>query len=135
MGTTSQAIVSASLDGKSIGIWDTRSGGESTAEISKYRPGGTKQQVVDAGRPDISDVTISRRWTVDRDVDIEKQLRNRVGVGVLTITEQPTDVDGIAFGKPRTWTGRVSSVTAGDVDSNSDDVRMITVTAVVWATA
>ncbi|MGX9348158.1 hypothetical protein [Microbacterium sp. KNMS] len=135
MGTTSQAIVSASLDGKSLGIFDTRSGGESTAEVSKYRAGGTKQQQVDSGRPDISDVTISRRWEPARDLEVERQLRNRVGVGILTITEQPTDVDGVAFGKPRTWTGVVSSVTGGDYDSNSDDVRMLTATAVIKATA
>ncbi|WP_156759560.1 hypothetical protein [Microbacterium karelineae] len=135
MGTNSQAIVSVNLDGDSLGIWDTRSGGESTAAVNKYRPGGSKKQVVDAGRPDISDLTVTRRWVVDRDVNVEKRLRNRVGVGVVKVTEQPTDVDGVRYGKARTWKGRVSSVSSGDVDSNSDDVRMITLTIVCWATA
>ncbi|WP_221585554.1 hypothetical protein [Microbacterium sp. G2-8] len=135
MGTNSQAIVSVSLDGDSLGIWDTRSGGESTAAVNKYRPGGSKKQEVDAGRPDISDITVTRRWQAERDVAVEKRLRNRVGIGVIKVTEQPTDVDGVRYGPARTWMGRVSSVSGGEVDSNSDDVRMITLSAVCWATA
>ncbi|MGO1265599.1 MAG: hypothetical protein ACTMIY_03080 [Microbacterium gubbeenense] len=130
MGTNSQAIVSASLNGKSLGVFDTRSGGESTAAVSKYRPGGSKNPVVDAGRPDTADVTITRRWDQQRDIDVVRTLRAAIGRGILKVTEQPTDVDGLAFGKPSTWSGRVSSVTGGDADSNSDDVRMISVTMV-----
>lgn len=130
MGTNSQAIITASLDGKSLGVFDTRSGGESTAAVNKYRAGGSRTPVADAGRHDVADVTITRRWDQERDIDVVRQLRSRVGVGMLKVTEQPTDVDGIAFGKPTTWSGRLSSVTGGDVDSNSDDTRMISVTMV-----
>jgi len=130
MGTNSQAIVSASVDGKSLGVWDTRAGGESTATVNKYRPGGSKDPVVDAGRPDVADVTITRRWDQKRDIDVVSVLRSKIGRGILKVTEQPTDIDGVAFGKPTTWSGRLSSVTGGDVDSNSDDVRMISVTMV-----
>jgi hypothetical protein len=131
MATNAHAIVTASLDGKSLGVWDTRAGGESTAAVNKYRPGGSRQRVADAGHPDAGDVTITRRFDPARDIDVVRLLRTRVGLGVLKVTEQPTDVDGIAFGKPTTWTGRLSSATGGDSDSNSDDIRMITATMVV----
>lgn len=135
MASNSQNIISVSLDGESLGIWDTRAGGESTAAVTKYRPGGSVDPVVDAGRPDVGDVTCTRRRIEERDNDIVRKMRQKIGRGVITITEQPTDIDGVAFGKATTWMGRLASVSGGDADSNSDDTRMVTFTATCWKVA
>lgn len=131
MATKSQALITASVNGKSIGTWDTRSGGETTAPLSKYRPGGSKTEQIDAARPTTGDVTISRRFDLARDVTVEQTLRPLVGRGAITITEQPLDIDGVKYGKPIVYSGTLASVAVDDVDSNSDDTRMITLVAMV----
>lgn len=135
MTTNSQNLVTVSIDGKSRGIFDTRSGGESTAAVTKYYPGGARTPVVDAARGDVSDVTVTRRHDGQRDEDLVKEVRRLIGRGVMKVTEQPLDVDGVAYGKPTTYSGRISSVTGGDADSNSDDTRMVSITMVAVAVA
>lgn len=131
MATKSQALITASVNGKSIGVWDTRAGGETTAPLSKYRPGGSQVEQIDAARPTTGDVTISRRFDLERDAALERSLRAQVGRGLITITEQPLDVDGVKYGKPTVYSGRIASVALDDADSNSDDTRMLTVVAMV----
>lgn len=135
MATKSQALITASLNGKSLGTWDTRSGGEVTAPLTKYRPGGSRTEVIDAARSTAGDVTISRRFDLQRDIPVERAVRSAVGRGRIVITEQPLDIDGVKFGKPIVYIGKVSSVAIDDADSNSDDTRMITIVAVVGVPA
>lgn len=135
MATKSQVLITASVNGKSIGVFDTRSGGETTAPLAKYRPGGSRTEVIDAARPTTGDVTIGRRYDTKRDSALERDLRNKVGRASITITEQPLDVDGVKFGKPVVYSGKLSSVAVDDADSNSDETRMITIVAVVGVPA
>lgn len=125
MSATSQSLVTVVVDGKPIGTWDTRSGGESTAEVSKRRPGGSSQEKATRGRGTIGDITVGRERERERDIALESSLRPRVGRAQMVVIEQPLDDDDIPWGKPTTWTGILSSVTPGDYDSDSDDPRMM----------
>lgn len=131
MATKSQALITVSINGKSRGVWDTRSGGEVTASPTKYRPGGGQAQEIDSTRPTTGDVTVSRRFDNARDIELARELRPLVGRADITITDQPLDVDGVKFGKPTVYSGKLTGVNADDIDSTTDDVRMITLTASV----
>lgn len=123
MSTQSQSLVTVVVDGRPLGVFDTRTGGESSGEITKYRPGGQARQKSYGGRAETGDVTVTRVNERERDNDLVKWLRTRVVVGEMSINEQPLDDNDQPWGKPTTWTGRLQSVNGGDTDSNSNDVR------------
>ncbi|HTW17082.1 MAG TPA: hypothetical protein VMF51_18270 [Nocardioides sp.] len=123
MSTQSQYLITAVIDGTPTEAWDTLSGGETTAEITKRRPGGTTKEKSYASRPTTGAVTIGRGYERERDIALGRRLRARVGRARVVITEQPLDDDGLPWGKPTIYIGRLASINTGDVDSNSDEPR------------
>jgi hypothetical protein len=47
------------------------------------------------------------------------------GRAVMTVVDQPLDEFGVAFGDPVTYKGKLKKVTPGNINANSNDVRMI----------
>lgn len=131
MSSQQQTLITASVDGIPLGIFDTRTGGVSAAEVGKYRPGGMAREKTRAGLPSAEDVTITRENEPDRDNDLVRHLRTRAGRAPMTVTEQPLDDNGAPWGKPTTWTGRLQSADGGDADSGSTDGRLVTLVMVV----
>lgn len=131
MTAQSQSLVTLVVNGKPFGVFQTRSGGETTAEVSKYRPGGGAAQRARRGQREHGDVTVSREWERERDLTVERELRKLVGRATASVTDQPLDEDGVVFGKPVTYTGRLMSVNGGDADSDSDDGKTLEVGIVV----
>jgi hypothetical protein len=120
-----QSLITVVVDGASLGVFDTRSGGESSADVTKYRPGGMQKQKTRGGLPDQGDVTVGREFETERDNEVARMLRGRAGRAPMSVTDQPLDDNGVPFGKPTTWVGRLQSVNTGDSDSNSNDGRML----------
>ena len=127
MTNASQSLITVTANGKSLGIFDSRSGGESTVAINQYYAGGRQTADLDAGRPTTGDVTVARRFDAKRDNEVETDLRANIHRTEIVVTEQLLDDDGVAFLKPRVWTGKLNSVDTGGSDSNSDDLRMLTI--------
>lgn len=125
MSTASQSLITVVIDGEPWGTFDSRSGGETTADITKHRPGGMGTEKAYPSLPTTGDVTVGRVYERERDVAKVAAVRHRTGRAAMSITEQPLDADGIPWGSPTTWTGLLSSVTDGDADSTSNDVRML----------
>lgn len=134
MSSQSQSLITVVVDGVPMGTWDTLSGGNTTATPTKRRPGGTSKQDVARARGVTDDLTVGREYKNERDVAPLRALRPRVGRASVVVTDQPLDDDDVPFGSPTTFTGLLSSLSIGDVDSDSDDFRMcelgVTVTAV-----
>lgn len=130
MATKSQTLITASIDGNPIGTWDTRAGGETSASVQKYRPGGGGE-LTSAARPTTGDVTLTRRYDLARDAALATSLRTKVGRAKIRISEQPLDDDGVKWGKPTIWNGVLSSVATDDTESNADDPRIFTLVAVI----
>lgn len=128
MSSANQSLVTAVVDGRPLGVFDTLSGGETAADISKRRAGGGVQRTYTNGKRDTSDVTITRDYDRDRDVELARWLRTRVGRAFGSVNDQPLDDDDVAWGKPTVFTGRLQSVNTGDVDSDSGDPRMLSLT-------
>lgn len=125
MSSQQNSLITVAVDGLPIGVFDTRTGGESSAEVTKYRPGGMAKQKLRSGLPEVGDVTVGREFEFDRDNDLARTLRARTGKAPMSVNDQPLDNDGAPFGKPTTWTGVLNSVNTGDSDSNSSDGRML----------
>lgn len=125
MTSQMQSLVTVAVDGISLGVFDTRTGGETSAEVSKYRPGGMGKQRTRMALPEQGDVTVGREFETERDNEVLRTLRGRTGRAPMSVNEQPLDDNGAPFGKPTTWVGRLQSVNGGDADSNSNDGRMI----------
>ncbi len=131
MSTQHHSLVTVTVDGQPLGVFESRTGGESTAEVSKYRPGGMQKQKSRKGQGEVGDVTVTRSWERERDADLERRLRPRVGRADVIVNDQPLDDDGAPWGKPTTWTGTLSSVTGGDSDANSNDAKPFELVAVI----
>ena len=114
----------------SLGIFDARSGGETTAEVSKHRSGGLGAELVFAGLPSHGDITLSRAYLKTRDHELARTLRKRTGAKV-TVSEAILDEDGVVWGSPVVSTGVLTGVNPGDVDSNSSDPRILELTATI----
>jgi hypothetical protein len=131
MSTAGQWQITATLDGVSLGEFETKSGGGVSAELTKRRPGGMLAEKVYAGQRTAADVVIARVYERDRDHVLVRLCNTRAGAGVVTVAEQPLDDNGAPWGTPTTWAGRLSNVEPSETDANSNDVRTFELTVVV----
>lgn len=125
MSTQSQSLVTVTVDGAPLGVFDTRTGGESDSEVAKRHVGGKATQQVYNGLRTVGDVTVSRGYERERDHELARTLEKRCGLASAAVSEQPLDDEGNPWGKPKTWTGKLKSVNTGDYDAASGDPRMI----------
>ena len=129
--TQQMALLTVTVDGFTLGVFDTKSGGETTAEPTKRRAGGMGAHKSYAALPDHGDVTVSRDYDLERDHELVRRLRPRVGRARMTISEQPLDEDGAPWGRPVVYTGRLIGVSPSEVDSDSTDAAMFELSAQV----
>jgi hypothetical protein len=118
-------LVTVSLDGRDLGVWDTVSGGELDSDEAKYRPGGMAPEVSLGGTTTIGNLTVGRNLDSLRDWPLIKWLAGRVGKGRGTIGVTPLDIDGARAGDPLTYGGTLKTVTRPDIDSTGTDAAML----------
>lgn len=137
MSTAQMNQITVMVDGEPLGVFASRSGGETTAEVPKSRPGGMQPEETYPSLPTTGDVTVTRTNKRERptgsDHDLARRLRSRVGLAPMSVSEQPLDANGIPWGKPTVWTGTLSGVNGGDADANSNEVRPLELTGVMTA--
>jgi hypothetical protein len=118
--------VLVSIDGESLGVFDTRSGGGTTAEVTKHTPGSSPNMRAALGGPrDTEDVTVGRSYVYDRDLFLSKKYIGKVGQSVVTVTQTPLDKDGrllMGSADSMSWTGILSNVTPPEYDASGTDV-------------
>lgn len=120
------ARVTVVIDGVDYGVFDKLTGGSGDSEEAKYRPGGMGHQIALGGSQTVENVTVSRYFDLDRDGPVYKRWMARRGRARATITKQPLDIDGNAFGEPLVYGQAVlKQVTPPDHDSQSNDVAMV----------
>lgn len=125
MSRQDQHSITVSVDDRDLGVWDKRSGGAVDSEETKYRPGGLASTISLGGSVTVDNVTLQRLYDLGRDHALMPWLRSRVGKGQVTVTDQPLDVDGNAFGRPDVYTGVLKRVTPPDADSESSDAALV----------
>lgn len=118
-------LITLTLDGRDMGVWDTRSGGEGDSEEAKYRPGGMGPEISLGGAQTIGNLTIGRYMDTQRDWPLIKWLYARRGRarGVIGVT--PLSVSGARAGDPLTYGGTLKAVTPSDLDSTGSDAATL----------
>ena len=116
------------------GSWDKKTGGESAAQTTSYRPGGSPTQVSLGGPVNVGNVTLERIFIRERDLDLLALLIPLVGTATVVITQQTLDQDYLPFGPRITYGGRLSRVTPPEQDSNSQSASMLSVEVSVGGT-
>jgi hypothetical protein len=117
-----QRRVTVSVAGFAAGVFDTKTGGAIDSEELKHRSGGMGPQKARGGPITVENVTLTREvdqaeWALMR----EHFLRG-VGKADVTVTDQPLDVDGNAFGQPLVYTGKLKRVMPPEHDANAADL-------------
>lgn len=135
MALTQNALITATVDGGSLGVFDTRSGGEVSGVVVKRRSGGMGPIKQSAGLPDYGDVTISREYEPARDHELYRTLTSRAGKAEMSVSHYILDENGQRFGRPVTYVGKLLTVTAPDADSESSDTAMLSLTMSVRSVA
>jgi hypothetical protein len=121
-----QYAVTVQVDAVSLGTFDKLSGGELDSEETKYRPGGMGAEVSLGGPKTVTNITVSRIYSLDADHSTNlSTLKASVGKGVATVTKQPLDADGNTYGSPIVYTGVLKNVKLPDHDSGSNDPGML----------
>ena len=116
--------VEVSLNNQDLGVWDTKEGGETDSEETRYRPGGLPEESL-GGATTVTQITLSRMFRRGRDDDQIADMRSAVGSGQVSIKVMNTDADGNPISTGEVYTGVLKRVGPPEVDSNSSDVAMI----------
>lgn len=127
--TGSHFRVYAVVDGVSLGAFDTKTGGEPTGEPAKRASATSPSKRASLGGPtDISDVTVSREFRYARDLAVWRSIRNRVNIAPASVTVQPLDAARRPYGAPDIYTGTLIGATPIEVDTDSGDPAMWSLT-------
>lgn len=117
--------VSLAVDGRSMGVYDVKTGGETDTDELTYKPGGMAPQISLGGMVTVAAIVISRLYRLDRDHLNVHWLLSRVGKGKCVVRQQALDIDGNVYGTNLTARGTLKRVTLPEVDSNSTDAAVI----------
>lgn len=122
-----------SLNGENMGVWDKKTGGKVTSNVTQYLPGGMAPQISLGGTKTTENVTMERLYRLHRDHQKMQRWINQAGKGKVVIHQQPLDIDGNSFGTPIVYKGTLMSVTPPEHDSTSTNPAMIIIEVVVDA--
>jgi hypothetical protein len=117
--------VTVTVDGRDLGTWDKFTGGEVDSEETTFKPGNMGSRISLGGSVNVGNVTVSVLYTLATIHTMVHWLISRVGKAAVVITKQPLDVDGVAYGKPLTYTGKLKQINPPEHDSESNDAALL----------
>lgn len=115
---TDQERVSVRIDDIDCGVFDTFSGGGTSADDTKNRPGGMGKEESLGGPVSRDAFTVGRLYKLTRDHNLYKILDQKTGFGRVVAKRQKLNPDATTYGDPITYTGTLIKVTPPDHDSN-----------------
>ena len=125
MSRQDQFLITATYDGKPLGVWDKKAGGAPTAQDTKYRPGGMAPEVSLGGPVSVDNVTLTRMYDPVAQKALLKTLMGLVGRARIAVTQTDLDQFGAPLGSPFTYSGTLIKVTPPDADSMSNSASLI----------
>lgn len=125
MSRQDQYNVTLTIGDVDWGTWDKLNGGEIDSEELKYKPGGMGAQLSLGGSQEVGNITVSRLYELVRDHNQIGVLITGVGKLDVTVNRQPLDVDGVSYGSPIVYTGKLKALTLPEVDSESSDAALV----------
>lgn len=129
--TSAQRQFVAKVEGVE-GKWNSKSGGNRTADATKVYNGGEVDPEVLGSPAATEDITVSRGFKQYRDAPILAKLRQKVGGLRTTVSVSPTDEDLVVIGRPVVYSDALLiGVTEPDYDAASGDAAMYELTFAV----
>jgi hypothetical protein len=125
MSTQQQFLITVVVDGATLGVFDTLTGGDALANEVKHRPGGMGNEESLVSLPSYSPVMVTREYKRERDHELLRSLTGKGGRVTASVSEQPLDDEGNVWGKPTVYSGRFLGVKRGDADSTGEQPRML----------
>lgn len=134
-GTEQDILVTVAVNGTSLGVFDSSSGGTADAPSVQHRAGGQVSRTSYATQPNYSAITVSRINQYTRDWELIRQLKPLAGKVPMSVTLQPLDATRNPYGSAQVATGLLLTVKEPTSDSTSDAQQMWEMTMSVdsWA--
>ena len=123
-GRQDEFLVTVTVDGEKLGTWSKCTGGATSAQDTKFRPGGTEGEVGLGGPRSVENVTVERGYDPARDHSLIKRLRSKVGYARAVAVKQPLDKAGVPYGDPDVFSGTLLKASDPDYDSTSASAAM-----------
>lgn len=125
MSRVDQYDVTVAIDSTKLGTFDKQTGGNIDSSETKYKPGAMAPQVSLGGSVEVSNVTVSRLYVLERDHVLVPFMKGRVGKGTVVVTKQPLDVDGHPFGNPIVYSGKFKQLSLPEPDSEATGAALM----------
>ena len=122
-GTEQSQLVTVSINGTTVGTFDTFDGGDALAPSAQHRSGGQANMTSYKTLAKYSEASVSRVLNLAVDWETVRGLVPLAGQVPMTATLQPLDSDLVAYGNSRTATGLFLGVSGVKVDSNSEALQ------------
>jgi hypothetical protein len=123
--------ITARIDGREAGVFDTIEGGDVNGVVTKRRSGGMGPIKQSSGLPDYADVTITREST---HAEVRRYML-RAGKAEMSVSDFELDVNGQSFDRPITYVGKLMTVAPPPANSESSDYAMLSLTMSVRSVA
>lgn len=133
-GTEQSQVISMSVNGQTIGTFNTMDGGDAYATAAQYRSGGQANMTSYRTRPKYTDITVGRVVNLAVDWEVIRGLIPQAGLVPAQCTLQPVDTDLNAYGASRTASGLFLGVGGIRVESDSESIQnfMLKMSVDVW---
>jgi hypothetical protein len=125
MATKKQIRASVKGTTTDYGYFDSNAGGEADSTETKYT-GVDGVQRTSVSEVQDGNVTLAREYRRERDAEIVKTRRQKIGETVNVIPEDK-DSDGNWQQNAAPYTGVIKTITPPEGDSNSNDTAMLTI--------
>lgn len=118
-----QASITVTVGDRDLGIWTTKSGGETDSEETKIKPGGMLPEISLGGSSSTENVVVTK---LEDELVLADNvwLRSQVGRADMVVKVRPLDADGNALSVSETYTGKLKRAKSSDRDANSGDAAM-----------
>jgi hypothetical protein len=127
MSTVDQDLITVSVEGEgSLGVFDTWDGGDGDSSETKYREGGSGDEVTLGGNKTLSNVTVSRLYKPARDAALFRRVFAKRGQARATASRQPLDSGRLPYGDPLVANGIVKKCMLTKADSNATGPKIWT---------
>jgi hypothetical protein len=106
------------LDGQDYGYWAVKEGGGVESEDATYDDWDGEVKL--GGKRTRAEITLRKLYRENVHA-VYKTLDAAAGRGTVTLTNSPTDDDGVSWGTPIINTGILGNVSPPDIDKGSSD--------------
>lgn len=113
------------LDGQDYGYWAEKEGGGLETEDASYDDWDGRVQL--GGKRSRAEITLRKLYR-ESVHQIFRNLDARAGRGDVVLTVSPIDDDGVSWGSPLKYTGKLGNVIPPNVDKGSSDGGTIEIT-------